>query len=245
MAASLPSPRRPVGVTAARAAAAPGLTLERGSVEVEQHDFAVKLQRALGIEPTALSTLKIWAWLRQEGGNWNNSAKYNPLNTTLPMPGAGNTGAQGNIKVYRSWQQGIEATASTLHSSAYAGIIANLKSGASLESFEATVDASPWGTHFPGEGKAGTGGTSSTGAPATGGELFPGTKPKVGGVLGPLIEFLEGAVGEVGKKLFHGATMVVLLVAGAVLIVYGIMVAVRPRETAFGLPRVIPMPGSP
>lgn len=34
----------------------------------------------------------------------------------------------------------------------------------------------------------------------------------------------------------------VLLLAGAVLFVYGIMVAVRPRESAFSVPKVVPVP---
>lgn len=42
---------------------------------------------------------------------------------------------------------------------------------------------------------------------------------------------------EVGKVVLTG----ILLLAGAVLVVYGIMVAVRPRESAFSLPRM-PMP---
>ena len=42
-----------------------------------------------------------------EGGHWHNQARYNPLNTTQSEPGAGNTGSQGNIKVYKSWDQGL------------------------------------------------------------------------------------------------------------------------------------------
>lgn len=52
-------------------------------------------------------------------------------------------------------------------------------------------------------------------------------------VTGWVTEVLSGA----GKLVITG----VLLLAGAVLVVYGIMVAVRPRESAFNLPRM-PMP---
>jgi hypothetical protein len=39
------------------------------------------------------------------------------------MKGAGNTGTQGNIKVYRNWQQGLRATVQTLRNGHYAGIL--------------------------------------------------------------------------------------------------------------------------
>jgi hypothetical protein len=42
--------------------------------------------------------------------------------------------------------------------------------------------------------------------------------------------------------LFQFAVKLVLVLAGAVLVVYGIMVAVRPRESALSLPKVVPVP---
>lgn len=54
----------------------------------------------------------------------------------------------------------------------------------------------------------------------------------------------KATTGWVGELLEGAAPLVikgVLLLAGAVLVVYGIMVAVRPRESAFSLPRM-PMP---
>lgn len=126
------------------------------SIQLEQAKFAEQVLERLGIKPTQANVTKFMAWEQQEGGNWHNAAKYNPLNTTLPKPGAGNTGSQGNIKVYTSWAQGVEATAQTLASPAYRGIIANLRSSSSdLAPFEAAVNASPWGTKFPGGGKGG------------------------------------------------------------------------------------------
>jgi hypothetical protein len=57
-------------------------------------------------------------------------------------------------------------------------------------------------------------------------------------------------LGESIKKAFEFswgglssfALKAVLLLAGAVLVVYGIMVAVRPRESALSLPKVVPVP---
>jgi len=124
--------------------------------------FAQSALGALGA-PTTGSSLKAFeAWEAQEGGNWHNSAKYNPLNTTLNMPGAGNTGSQGNIKVYKDWQQGLEATVKTLQGSSYKTIVADLKKGASVSEIESAINASPWGTHFSntaGASQSATGGT--------------------------------------------------------------------------------------
>jgi hypothetical protein len=125
------------------------------NVQLEQGQFAEKVFKHLGIPLTQMSLTKFMAWMQQEGGNWHNSARYNPLNTTLAEPGAGNTGTQGNIKVYVSWQQGIDATVRTLKGSAYTGILANLAGTGDLASFESAVNASPWGTRFPGGGKGG------------------------------------------------------------------------------------------
>jgi len=87
-------------------------------------------------------------WMRAEGGHYHNDAKYNPLNTTQPEPGAGNTGTQGNIKVYRSWNQGIDATVKTLRNGNYGGIINALRSG-NPGAVANAIDRSPWGTHGP------------------------------------------------------------------------------------------------
>ena len=89
--------------------------------------FAQDLLGMMGIPASGQAVQDMVAWEAQEGGNWHNLARYNPLNTTYPMPGAGNTGSQGNIKVYTSWDQGLEATAKTLQN--YPGILAALRKG--------------------------------------------------------------------------------------------------------------------
>jgi hypothetical protein len=112
---------------------------------VSETQFASAVLNKLGVTPTRESLGKMLAWMKQEGGNWHNDARYNPLNTTLSKPGAGNTGTQGNIKVYTSWAQGIEATTDTLQG--YPQIIAALRSG-TLGQFKSTVSSSAWGTKF-------------------------------------------------------------------------------------------------
>lgn len=73
------------------------------------------------------------SWAAMEGGNWNNTAQFNPLNTTLRVPGStvmsgGNT---AGVQAYTSWQQGLEATAQTL--AGYPAILAALKAGNAMD----------------------------------------------------------------------------------------------------------------
>ena len=70
-------------------------------------------------------------WEHREGGNWNNTARYNPLNTTTSEPGATNMNSDG-VKAYTSWKQGVQATASTLENGYYGDLLGALKSGKGL-----------------------------------------------------------------------------------------------------------------
>jgi hypothetical protein len=74
-------------------------------------------------------------WENREGGNWNNKAKYNPLNTSQIMPGSTNfnTGQPGSgIQAYTSWQQGLQATAMTLTNGRYGDLLSALQGGKGL-----------------------------------------------------------------------------------------------------------------
>jgi hypothetical protein len=109
-------------------------------------DFARAVLSQIGAPLTQDNIDAMVGWETAEGGNWNNDAAYNPLNTTEAEPGAGNTGTQGNIKVYRSWQQGISATVSTLTNGAYGGILAAFRKGNDPQGVAAAIGSSPWGT---------------------------------------------------------------------------------------------------
>lgn len=63
-------------------------------------------------------------WHAYEGG----AAAYNPLNTTLRMPGATNYNSAG-VQQYVSAAQGAEATVLTLENGYYPHVLAALKSG--------------------------------------------------------------------------------------------------------------------
>ena len=107
--------------------------------------FASSVLRGLGIHQTPGAVRALVGWMKAEGGHWHNDAKYNPLNTTQPMPGAGNTGSQGNIKVYRDWNQGVQATVKTLENGRYQPILHALAQGDPNRVAQA-IGQTPWGT---------------------------------------------------------------------------------------------------
>lgn len=125
-------------------------------------DFANALLSALGFPVTGADVTTLVFWENHEGGNWHNDARYNPLNTTQPEPGSGVTGTQGDIGVYLSWDQGIEATVTTLRNGFYPTILASLASGLGLSSAD-DAELSKWGS---GPIFAGVTGTPPDPAPA-------------------------------------------------------------------------------
>lgn len=95
-------------------------------------DFARALLTGLGDATTAANMSSIVNWENREGGNFHNSAKFNPLNTTQSEPGYTKTGSQGDIGAYVNWLQGLQATQTTLNNGRYADILAALKGGGGL-----------------------------------------------------------------------------------------------------------------
>jgi hypothetical protein len=129
--------------TADTAAAATGTVTAGGASD--EATWAKQLLTALGkpVTPTNLSA--ITAWAKAEGGNWHNTAKFNPLNTTQNATGATSMNSVG-VKSYTSWQQGMQATVDTLNNGRYGGILAALSTGTSDQAVRAAVARSPWGT---------------------------------------------------------------------------------------------------
>lgn len=84
----------------------------------------VKLIHLLGGTPTHETLRLLDAWARAEGGE----ARWNPLNTTLDLPGATAYNTDG-VRNYRNAVQGISATAATLTNGYYRGIVGALQSG--------------------------------------------------------------------------------------------------------------------
>ena len=131
-----------------------------GNVKIKSPtDFANALLGALGLPDSKTNVANIVQWEAQEGGNWKNPDKYNPLNTTQPAPGSHPTNSVG-VQAYTSWQQGIDATVQTMQngSGGYSQILHDLSVSAPWSQFAANVDSSSWGTK----------GLNPSTAPATG-----------------------------------------------------------------------------
>ena len=152
-------------------------------------DFADAVLRAIGAPVTAVNEKALVAWEAQAGGHWNNSRQYNPLNTTQKEPGASYGGAQGNIGSYNSWQQGLDATVTTLTNGRYGSIVDALKRQ-DAQGFQKAVNSSPWGTH----GVDVTKDYSGYGSKKSGGG---------GGILGDITGGIGDAAGVIGDGLSH------------------------------------------
>jgi peptidoglycan hydrolase CwlO-like protein len=111
-----------------------------------QLTWAKALLKSLRAPLTTQNLAAVVAWEMAEGGHWNNTAHYNPLNTTWKMPGATSMNSVG-VKAYVSWAQGFKATLNTLHNGLYGGILAALRAGDDAQAVADAVAESPWGTH--------------------------------------------------------------------------------------------------
>lgn len=116
--------------------------------------FATSLLDAIGAPATPANVSFVEGWETLEGGAFNNAAAYNPLNTSYQLPGSvsftsGSPG--GGVQAYGSGQQGIAATAKTLLTSYYTGIVNALRGNNQTAAAEALV-ASPWAaSHYGGD----------------------------------------------------------------------------------------------
>jgi hypothetical protein len=98
-----------------------------------------------GWPQTSCNLAAIQAWEAAEGGNWNNSAQYNPLNTTQQEPGSRPVNSAG-VQAFPSWQEGFQANLTVINNGLYGGILAALRAGDNAQAVADAVAASPWGT---------------------------------------------------------------------------------------------------
>ena len=68
----------------------------------------------MGYPDTESNVSFLLGWYQREGGNWQNTATYNPLNTTLVVGGRSNPMNAAGVQAYSGWAQGLQATAQTL-----------------------------------------------------------------------------------------------------------------------------------
>lgn len=134
-ATSRPTPRKPVKKTAAKR-----------SGDFTAQSWAVALLERLGAPTSAQNIQAVTSWEAAEGGHWNNTAYFNPLNTTQNAHGATSMNSVG-VKAYTSWQQGLDATVQTLQNGHYAGVLHALRAGNDAHAVANAVVQSPWGTH--------------------------------------------------------------------------------------------------
>lgn len=113
-------------------------------------EWAQALLEAGGWPVTVEKRIGIVAWALAEGDiavPRCSGARWNPLDTTEPAPGASNFNPQG-VRDYPDEATGISATVATLHDGYYDSTILPVLAdeGASAQSLAAAVGASPWGT---------------------------------------------------------------------------------------------------
>jgi hypothetical protein len=97
--------------------------------------------------PNAVGLNALLTWMRAEGGWWGNAARYNPLNTTWPMPGSYPINPE-RVQAYPSLESGYEATTRTLAQNGYGypAVVACLRANAGCALLARAVGASEWGT---------------------------------------------------------------------------------------------------
>lgn len=86
------------------------------------------LLQALNAPVSPANEKSMFSWIAHEFP-WPPHAKFNPMATTLKMPGSTNFNSVGPVQNYTSWQQGIEANAKTILHSGYPTIVADLRRG--------------------------------------------------------------------------------------------------------------------
>jgi murein DD-endopeptidase MepM/ murein hydrolase activator NlpD len=152
----------------------------------DQQAWATTLLTKLGAPVTDNSLKALTAWMNAEGKGWStslNRATYNPLNTTLKMPGAVSFNSVG-VKAYTSVEQGVEATIATLtgksaNSRGYTAIIESLKNGSSVTDILSAINNSAWRsgkTGDPGYKFPTGGGTSGYGSQVSSPTISSGNK---------------------------------------------------------------------
>ena len=103
-----------------------------------------QLLGALGLEPTRERRRFLTAWARAEGGN----ARYNPLNTTMSVPGALDYNSV-HVKHYPDQMAGIAATLLTLRLAYYRALVDALREtalGADQILHRGALGVRTWGT---------------------------------------------------------------------------------------------------
>lgn len=121
-----------------------------------QQGFAAAVFAYIGVPDTAANAYAMEKWEAAEGGNWNNSARCNPINTTQKEPGSTSMNGVGvqsftDAGGQTCWYWGVKANGDTLNNGYYGAILSVFKNGSSSTSAQCqalavAVAGSPWGT---------------------------------------------------------------------------------------------------
>jgi hypothetical protein len=166
--------------------------MRSGGGSVDAGGFASMLLGRLGAPQTAQNLSNVTMWEGMEGGNWHNTAHYNPLNTSYQTGKSVNfnTGKPGGgVQAYTSWEEGLNATVSTLTGASadargYTNLVKLLRSGTATKAdFLKAMQGSAWDAgHYKGGSSTSVSDSSSGGmystssSPMTGfGGAAPGT----------------------------------------------------------------------
>ena len=125
-----------------------------GASGFSQKDFALALLKGLGVSTSKNNNAlnNVMSWETIEGGNWGNTAYYNPLNTSYQLNGSVNYNSKksgSGVQAYNDWEQGITASVNTLtgaqaDSRGYSAIVNGLKSGVGSAEFLKLLKNSAW-----------------------------------------------------------------------------------------------------
>lgn len=110
--------------------------------------WAQELLKRGGWPITPANVKAIVSWEAAEGGHWNNTATYNPLNATQDEPGAHPYEAGKSVKAYASWDDGFAASIQTIKAGdfGFPAIDAALSQGTDPNAVTQAVVNSSWGT---------------------------------------------------------------------------------------------------
>jgi hypothetical protein len=120
--------------------------VDPGAEPIRQFGAAVMARIAAPTTSVNLDAFAAWA------GGENTCARFNPLATTQPEPGAtpfNNLGGGSHVWNYPNFSVGVQGTTTALTNGLYQPVIVAFQASAGVDAVTAAVARSPWGTkHF-------------------------------------------------------------------------------------------------
>jgi hypothetical protein len=228
----------------------PGTSTGSGGIS-SADDFWLAVEHQLGITGTRASHAFLVSWAKAEG----TSARYNPLATTLKLPGSAPLGGNPDgVQQYASPEQGVQATAATIRQ--YPAILAGLKNP-SYSAFSAPAvrrELNVWS----GQRAAGTSMTTYVRNVLLGFQGNPSGKDATDPLWAPPgwvssaagavkdavtapVNWAKSAVGLIGKLMDpHTWWRVGLILGGGVLVLFGVLTMAS--GAGIPTPAAIPIP---